>query len=68
LVNIIYQLSDKKPNYKILNKARYEIKHQYLSSRKARRVLGWKPEFKLNTGLKNTILWYEKYLTEQNEY
>ncbi|MSR76799.1 MAG: NAD-dependent epimerase/dehydratase family protein [Candidatus Omnitrophica bacterium] len=50
--------SSQKLNRQILNKARYEIKEQYLSAAKARRVLGWKPEFTLRSGLKKTIAWF----------
>ncbi len=49
--------SDVKP--KILNQASNEIIDQHLSSRKARRLLGWKPVFNLEKGLSKTIEWYE---------
>jgi len=55
IVKKIYDLTGKKPNYKVLNEAKYEIKHQYLSSKKARKILGWKPEHKLKQGLSKTI-------------
>ncbi len=58
LVNKIFKLLGKKPDYKILNKANYEIKHQYLASRKARTLLGWKPDNTLAGGLKKTLKWY----------
>ncbi|MFA5276433.1 MAG: GDP-mannose 4,6-dehydratase [Candidatus Omnitrophota bacterium] len=61
LVNRIFELVGKKPNYKILDKVRYEIKHQYLASNKARKVLGWKPLFNLSDGLVKTISAYRKY-------
>ncbi|HDY66910.1 MAG TPA: NAD-dependent epimerase/dehydratase family protein [Candidatus Scalindua sp.] len=61
LVKKIYQGTNKKPDYKILEKAKYEIKHQYLSSKKARRVLGWQPKITLDEGLKKTIQWYRDY-------
>ncbi|OGS32926.1 MAG: sugar dehydratase [Elusimicrobia bacterium RIFOXYC2_FULL_34_12] len=64
LVKKLYQLDGKKPNYKILNQAKYEIKHQYLASQKARKILKWKPEFTLETGLKKAIDWYTKYLNK----
>ena len=59
LVKKIYNLTDKKPDYKILNRAKYEIKHQYLSSQKARKILGWKPASTLEEGLLHTIQWYK---------
>lgn len=36
-----------------------EILHQQLASEKARRVLGWVPEYSLEKGLSETIGWYE---------
>lgn len=51
----------KKLDYIIMNTAKYEIKKQFLSSAKARRVLGWKPGSSLKEGLKKTAFWYAKY-------
>ncbi len=65
LVRKIYQLSHKKPNYKILNQAKYEIKCQYLSSQKARKILNWKPKYSLEEGLKKTINWYRDYFNSK---
>jgi len=48
----------------ILNEARHEIEKQYLSSEKARRVLGWHPQYSLEEGLRRTLDWYRKYLAE----
>jgi len=62
IVKKIYSLTGKRPKYKILNKAKYEIKHQYLCSDKARKILGWKPEYTLEKGLKKTIEWYGEKL------
>ncbi len=59
LVSKIYSLVGGKPNYKILNKAKYEIKHQYLSAKKARKILSWKPLYTLEQGLIKTIAWYK---------
>ncbi len=50
--------SRNKLKYRIMNIARYEIKKQYLSSSKARRVLGWKPRYSIKEGLKKTADWY----------
>ena len=62
LVKYIYNITKKVPNYKILNQAQHEIKHQYLSAEKAKRLLGWKPRHNLEDGLKETITWYKKNL------
>ncbi len=56
----IYKATKKKPNYKILNEATYEIRRQYLSSEKSRKILGWKIKHSLNEGLVKTINWYKK--------
>ena len=45
----------------IRNEAKGEILKQYLSSKKAREMLGWKPVFSIREGLKETIAWYENY-------
>ncbi|MCC7194312.1 MAG: GDP-mannose 4,6-dehydratase [Gemmatimonadaceae bacterium] len=45
--------------------ARHEIRHQWLSAAKARKVLGWKPEFTIEEGLDRTIAWYGEFLSAQ---
>ena len=61
-VREIAKAAVKDVNYKILNLAKYEIKHQYLASRKARRILSWKPKYSLKEGLRETLKWYKAYL------
>lgn len=46
----------------IRNEANNEIRHQYLSAEKARRVLSWAPTFTLDQGLNNTTQWYRDFL------
>ena len=62
VVKRIYKLANKKADYRVLNKAKYEIKHQYLSSVKARRILGWNPKYSLDRGIKETLAWYKANL------
>ncbi|HXS15532.1 MAG TPA: GDP-mannose 4,6-dehydratase, partial [Candidatus Saccharimonadales bacterium] len=38
-----------------------EIKKQYVSWTKAKRVLGWKPQVRFDEGLQKTVLWYKDY-------
>ncbi len=61
LVNKILKLMGAKLKPKILNAAKNEIKDQYLSAEKARRLLGWKSKYSLDVGLENTIAWYKDY-------
>ena len=51
--------SDLQPQ--VLAQASNEIPHQYLSAAKAHRVLGWKPRWSLQEGLRETIAWYKNY-------
>ena len=48
----------RQPEPRILNCVRCEIRDQYLSSQKAKKVLGWKPKYSLDRGLRKTIDWY----------
>lgn len=61
IVNEILDLMSSKLKPKILNEASNEIRQQYLSVGKARRLLGWQPKYDLRQGLKITIAWYRDY-------
>ena len=65
LIERILQLmkSDLKPA--IRNEATNEIRQQYLSADKARKVLGWQPTFTLDEGLRRTISWYQGFFTRE---
>jgi CDP-glucose 4,6-dehydratase len=52
---ILDVMGEKDYPIKILGEAKYEIKDQYLSSRKAYEKLGWKPKYTLENALKETI-------------
>lgn len=52
--------SDLKPT--ILGTAKNEIKDQYLSAEKAKRLTGWTPAHSLEQGLRKTIPWYAEML------
>ncbi len=57
-----------KPNakYRILNQSKNEIPKQFLSTKKAKNLLGWKPAYSLDEGLKETIDWYKNYYKTKN--
>lgn len=52
--------SDVKPE--VRNEATNEIRLQYLSADKARRLLGWQALFSLEDGLRRTVDWYRLFL------
>ena len=62
MVKEILRLMNSDLNLEIQNQATYEIRHQYLSAAKARKMLDWYPLFSLETGLSKTITWYKNFL------
>lgn len=46
---------------KVLNQGSNEIKHQYLSAEKARKLLNWTPVYTIDEGLEKTIEWYTEF-------
>jgi CDP-glucose 4,6-dehydratase len=67
LVNRILQLMDSKLEPDVRNEASHEIRHQYLSADRARRMLGWTPLFTLEEGLRRTVDWYREFFHECSE-
>jgi CDP-glucose 4,6-dehydratase len=55
--------SDLEPD--VRSEAQNEIKHQYLSAKKAREMLGWQPLYTLEQGLAETITWYQHHLSRE---
>ncbi len=66
VVRLILSLLDR-PDLEpvILDSAAAEIPRQYLSAEKARRVLGWRPTYSLERGLRETTAWYREFLAER---
>jgi CDP-glucose 4,6-dehydratase len=62
LVNLILRKMNSSLTPEIENQATNEIRHQYLSSERARSLLKWAPEFTLEQGLERTIAWYQEVL------
>lgn len=50
---------------RILNSAHGEIRDQYVSTAKAKKLLGWKPAYRLEKGLSETIDWYRNFFGGQ---
>lgn len=48
----------------ILNEASNEIESQYLSAKKARKMLNWKPLYSMDNGLENTVNWYKEFFNK----
>lgn len=46
----------------ILNEVKNEILDEYLSPEKAKRVIGWRPQYTLAGGLRESMDWYKAYL------
>ena len=64
LVDRILKMMGSSLKPEVLNETSNEIRHQYLSAEKARRLLGWRPQFTLDSGLERTIGWYRQFLAE----
>lgn len=62
LVQKITTLMDSDLEPVIRNEVTNEITQQYLSAQKAHTILGWRPLFTLEEGLKRTIDWYRDFL------
>ncbi len=50
----------------VLNQASHEIGKQYLSSSKARQLLGWSAQYSLEAGLRRTLAWYREFLANHS--
>lgn len=61
LVRLILRVMDADLAPEVRNEASNEIREQFLSAEKARRVLGWSPAFSLEAGLRKTVAWYRSY-------
>jgi CDP-glucose 4,6-dehydratase len=62
LVGRIQELMGSALEPRVRDAAGQEIRRQYLSAAKARRVLGWRPAFTLEEGLRRTIAWYRGFM------
>lgn len=61
MVNKILEVMASNLEPVILNEAKNEIKNQYLSAQKAKKLLGWCPLYTLEEGIRETVSWYEAF-------
>ena len=61
---ILKQMGKEEITPVILDQVKGEIRHQYLSAEKVGRVLGWRPLYTMEEGLKETIEWYLKFFRD----
>jgi CDP-glucose 4,6-dehydratase len=66
IVKCILELMGSNLIPQIQNQARNEIRAQFLSSQKARRLLTWNPLYDLQSGLIKTIEWYRAYFNDES--
>ena len=62
LAELILQLMNSELKPDVRNQASNEIRRQFLSAEKARRLLQWQPLFDLQSALQSTICWYTEFL------
>ncbi len=61
-INIITKEMSKDIKPRVVKTKGFEIRHQYSSYDKAKKLLGWEPKHDFLSGLKKTIPWYTDYL------
>ncbi|MDY6826328.1 MAG: GDP-mannose 4,6-dehydratase [Bacillota bacterium] len=64
LVEKILQVMQSELEPEILGEASCEIRRQYLSAEKARRMLNWVPIYNLERALELTVPWYRRFLAD----
>lgn len=47
----------------VLDEVKNEIRDQYLNSTKIRQLIGWQPVYRREDALRETMAWYDQYLT-----
>ena len=63
----ILRLMDSPLEPRVMNEASNEIKNQFLSAEKAKRMLDWAPSYRVDDALGETIAWYRAFLTPEQE-
>jgi CDP-glucose 4,6-dehydratase len=65
IVDRVLKLMKSNLKPEIMNETSNEIRHQYLSAQKARRMLNWNPLFNLDEALALTIHWYKDFFAHE---
>jgi len=64
LVNHILRAMESPLEPDTRNQAVNEIRHQYLTAERARKLLDWSPLYTLEQGIERTIAWYREFLRD----
>lgn len=64
-VNIFFREIGSSMKPKVLNQPLNEIREQYLSCEKARKLLSWEPVFSFEEGIGRTIAWYRDFFKRE---
>jgi CDP-glucose 4,6-dehydratase len=65
LTNKMIDVTGKNLKPIVLSQASNEIKEQYLSSEKAKIILGWNSKYEIDNGLRETATWYFNFLNNR---
>jgi CDP-glucose 4,6-dehydratase len=65
IVGAVSRVMGSQLNPDIRNEANNEIRKQFLSAAKARKMLNWQPMFTLHEGLEATVRWYREFVTHE---
>ena len=71
LTNQLVEISGKRhlePSILGKGKLRGEIDQQYMAIDKAKKVLGWSPEYSFKEALQETYLWYQKFFNTNKSF
>jgi CDP-glucose 4,6-dehydratase len=66
IVDHVIRLSGIHSEPRVLNIATNEIREQYLDATKAKQVLGWRPLFDIDEGLRRTFQWYRMFFSNDS--
>lgn len=62
ITNLVLKVMGSKLAPVVRNEVSNEIKEQYLSIKKVKETLNWKPKYKTEDALLETVSWYKKYV------